>query len=75
MYVVYNMVFLCLNTDFVGSINMINICLILSTIYIFIPVSGCVDKGPQCTALSGVYNAAKTAMDGVFKLMFVYIIT
>jgi hypothetical protein len=36
----------CLNTAFVGGTNTINICLILSTIYIFIPVSGCVGRGP-----------------------------
>jgi hypothetical protein len=31
----------CLNTDFVGSTNTRNICLILSTIYSFISVSVC----------------------------------
>ena len=31
----------CFNTDFVGSVNKTIICLILSTIYIFIPASGC----------------------------------
>jgi hypothetical protein len=35
--------FLFLNTDFVGSINTRNICLILSTIYNFISVSVCID--------------------------------
>ena len=34
-----------LNTDFVGSINTRNICLILSTIYSFISVSVCIDMG------------------------------
>jgi hypothetical protein len=34
-----------LNTDFVGSINTRNICLILSTIYSFISVSVCIDRG------------------------------
>jgi hypothetical protein len=34
-----------LNTDFVGSINTRNICLILSTIYSFISVSFCIDRG------------------------------
>ena len=42
-----------LNTDFVGSNNTINICLILSTIYSFIPMSVCVGRGPQCTTLHG----------------------
>ena len=37
--------FLFLNTDFVGSINTRNICLILSTIYSFISVSVCIDMG------------------------------
>jgi hypothetical protein len=32
------------------------------TIYIFIPVSCCVGKGPQCTVLSGTYNAVKMAL-------------
>jgi hypothetical protein len=34
-----------LNTDFVGSINTRNICLILSTIYNFISVIVCIDMG------------------------------
>jgi hypothetical protein len=34
-----------LNTDFVGSINTRNICLILSTIYSFHSVSVCIDRG------------------------------
>jgi hypothetical protein len=46
--------------DFVGSTNTIYICLILSTIYIFISVSGCVGMEPS--ALSGVYCAVKTAL-------------
>ena len=46
MYVVDSMFFM-LNTDFVGSINTINICLISSIIYSFIPVIGCVGKGPS----------------------------
>lgn len=36
--------FKCLNTDFVGSINTRNICLILSPIYSFIPVRVCIDR-------------------------------
>ena len=38
----YGICFLSLNTDFVGSTNTINLCFILLTIYISIPVSGCV---------------------------------
>ena len=37
--------FLFLNTDFVGSIDTRNICLILTTIYSFISVSVCLDRG------------------------------
>jgi hypothetical protein len=33
-----------LNTDFVGSTNTRNICLILLTIYRFISVSVCIDR-------------------------------
>ena len=36
--------FKCLNTDFAGSINKRNICLIVSPIYSFIPVSVCIDR-------------------------------
>jgi hypothetical protein len=36
----------CLNTEFVGNTNTINICLILSTIYIVISVSGCAGRAP-----------------------------
>ena len=39
--------FQCLSTDFVGSTNTINICLILSTIYSFIPVIDCVGRAPM----------------------------
>jgi len=31
MYVVFGMFFSCLNTDFLGSTNTMNICLMLST--------------------------------------------
>jgi hypothetical protein len=51
-----------INTEFVGSTNTINICLILSTIYIFIPASGCVGRGPSALFCTEVYNAAKTAL-------------
>ena len=46
--------------DFVGSTNAIYICLILSTIYIFIPVSCCVGMEPS--ALPWAYCAVKTAL-------------
>ena len=52
----------CLSTDFVGNTNTTNICLILSTIYIFIPVSGCVGRGSSSLLCLGAYNAAKTAL-------------
>jgi len=52
----------CLSTDFVGNTNTTNICLILSTIYIFIPVSGCVGRGSSSLLCPGVYNAVKTAL-------------
>jgi len=32
------------------------------TIYIFIPVSGCVGSGPSVLLCLGVYNAVKTAL-------------
>jgi hypothetical protein len=48
MFVVYNM-FFNLNTDFVGSTNTINICFILLTIYLVIPVSGCLVMCPSAT--------------------------
>ena len=55
--------FKCLNTDFVGSTNTIlDICLILLTIYICIPVSGCVGRGPSALLCPGAYNAVKTAL-------------
>jgi hypothetical protein len=41
---------LMLNHDFVPSTNTINICLILSTIYIIIPVSGCIGISNVCQA-------------------------
>ena len=63
VYVVYGMFF---NTDFVGNTNIILICLIVSTIYVFIPVSGRVGKGLGAFHISGAYNAVKTtlALDG-----------
>ena len=41
----YTAWFLMFNTDFVGSTNTRNICLILSTIYSFISASVCIDRG------------------------------
>jgi len=52
--------FLCLKADFVGSANTINICLVLSTIYIFISVSGCVGMGPSTLIFPGAYDALET---------------
>jgi hypothetical protein len=51
-----------LNTDFVGSLNTINICLILPTIYIFIHVNGCVGRGPSALLFPGAYDAVKTTL-------------
>ena len=56
-------VFKCLKTNFVGSTNSINIFLILSIIYIFIPVSGCVGRGSNALFCPGGYNAVKTAVN------------
>ena len=49
----YTAYFLLLNTDFVGSINKRNICLMLSTIYNFISVSVCIDMGLSALLWSG----------------------
>ena len=60
IYVCYvRHVFQCLNIDFVRSTITINIhvCLILSTIYIFIAVSGCVGSDPSALICPGAYNA------------------
>ena len=54
--------FECLNIAFVESTNVINICLILLTIYIFIHASGCVGRGPSALLFPGTYDAVKTAM-------------
>ena len=37
-------------------------CLILMTIYIFIPLSGYVGKGSTVLLCPGVYNAVKTVL-------------
>ena len=56
-------VFLCLNTDFVGSTNTIlDKYLIYSTIYNFIPLSGCVCRDPSALLCPGAYDAVKTAL-------------
>jgi len=55
--------FKCLNTNFVGITNSINIFLILSTIYIFIPVSGCVGRGSNVLLCPAAYNAVKTDLN------------
>ena len=54
--------FFCLNTNFVWSPNAINICLILSTIYIFIHVSSRVGSDPSALLLTGAYVALKTVL-------------
>ena len=56
------MFFLGLNTDFVGNTNTINICLILSTIYIVISVSGCAGRAPVHCFSPGAYIVVKTAL-------------
>jgi hypothetical protein len=66
-------VFLCLNTDFVGSTNTIlDVCLILSTIFIFISVSGCVGicRGPSALLCPGAYNAVKMALPLSYFILF-----
>jgi hypothetical protein len=60
---------LCLNTDLVGGTNTINICLILSTIYIFTPACGCVGRGPCALLFPGVYNTVKMALVVYSKLV------
>jgi hypothetical protein len=62
MYVVYGMLVNVKNTDFVGSTNTINICLILSTFYSFIPVSGYVGMGRSALLCPGANIAVKTAL-------------
>ena len=58
--------FQCLKTDFVGSTNTINICLILSLYtFLFLSDSGCVCRGPSALLCQGAYNAVKTALKGV----------
>jgi len=46
----------------VGSTNAINLCLILSTIYIFIPVSDCVGRVLSALFCPGAYHAVNTAL-------------
>jgi hypothetical protein len=54
--------FLISKTDYVGSTNTINICLILSTIKSFIPVSGCIGINPSALLCPGSYYAVKAAL-------------
>ena len=48
---------------------LINTCLILSTIYILIPLSGCVDLGTSALLCPGEYDVVKTAL-GIVLLKF-----
>ena len=50
------------NNGFVGSTNTINICLILSIIYIVIPVSCCVGSDLSTLLCTGAYDAVKIAL-------------
>ena len=45
---------------------------ILSTIHIFIPVSGCVGKGPSALLCFGAYNAVKTALGYMLTWLLSY---
>jgi hypothetical protein len=47
---------------YVESPNTINICLFLSTIYIFIPVSGCVGRCPSALLCLGAYDTVNMAL-------------
>jgi hypothetical protein len=40
-------------------------------IYIFIPVCGCVGRGPRALLCLGDYNAVKTALHGVWSYLFI----
>ena len=54
--------------------NSINICLIYRP-FIFIPVSGCVGRGPSALLCPGPYYAVKTALivrDGIVNLPYIY---
>jgi len=52
--------FLCLNTDFVGSANIITTRYIFNfiDIYSYIPVSGCVGMGTSALLCPGAYKMA-----------------
>ena len=53
--------FLMFQHRFCWNANKINICLILSTIYIFIPVSSC-HRRPSPLLFPGAHNAVKMAL-------------
>ena len=56
-------VFKCVSTDYVGSTNTVNICLILSTFTVlFLRVLAGVGRGPSTLLWPGTYNAVKTAL-------------
>jgi hypothetical protein len=45
----------------------------IDTLHIFIPVSGCVGRGPSALLCPGAYNAVKTALVWrLEKTMFVF---
>ena len=51
------------NPHFIGSSNTINIGLIVSTIYMFIPVSDCVGRGPSELLCPGAYCDVRTTLN------------
>ena len=54
------------SSDCVGSANTINIlCNCIDPIYSFIPVSGCVGRGPSALLCTGVCNDVKTTLGTV----------
>jgi len=55
------LIYVC--SDFVESTKTIDINLVVSTIYIFIPVSGCVGRDPSALLCPGAYHAVKTTLD------------
>jgi hypothetical protein len=53
----------------------INICFILLTIYMFIPVSGCGGRGPSALFCPRAYNAVQTLSHNVVHLALIEIRT